>query len=275
LVKLTKPDGTELVKEGSGDFVAEVTGEYTGGPVKSRPKQEQPRMAPEPEVISEVAFPEDEPVPESVQTFPDPATLESIDKPDEPTPVSAEMPTAPEGARPAPSFSEIQEKRRKAEMERRVKEKKRKELDKKKAAAAKIHYEKGMDFFKRGEWGKATKRFAKAEELQPEESRYLAYRAYSDFARSKDPNNLKKTINDLKTAIELDHDSAEPWFLIGMSHKIIGEKSKAIIYFKKALEIDEAHTDSLREVRLFNMAKDKEKEPSSFWTLSIGGKKKP
>lgn len=145
-----------------------------------------------------------------------------------------------------------------------LKEKKIKEEENKKEAAK--YFENGMADFAKGNWQNALNSFDEAIKLQPENGEYICFKVFSDFAREKNPDNVKKTLFNLKQTKDMIPESPTPQFLTGMTYKMIGERDKSYIMFQKALELDANHVGALREVRLYNMSKKPEKKSKGLFS---------
>lgn len=159
-----------------------------------------------------------------------------------------------------------------------LKERKRKQLEKMKKlrAAGLKKFNSGMEAFNNGNWKIAGRNFGAACKRDIENPLYPAYKAFCLFAHRKETDKARNYVMEIKNYSETGEDGTPDYaYLQGLIYKIAQETDKAILYFRKALLEDPDHLGSLREVRSYNLARQKEdeKQQGGLFARALGKKK--
>lgn len=114
-----------------------------------------------------------------------------------------------------------------------------------KAAQEAIH--KGKIQRKARNYAAALTLFTEATTLDPANAEALAWRGFTTYlATPRKDEGLK----DIHKAIAMNPSIAEAYFFLGFILKAQGDKARALVNFKKCVELDPRHIDALREVHL-------------------------
>ena len=159
-----------------------------------------------------------------------------------------------------------------------LKERKRKQIIKRQRMreSAQKKFDTGIDAFNHGNWKVAGRNFNAASKRDPENPLYPAYKAFCLYAHRKDLDTARNYVAEIKNYGEMGEDGTPDYaFLQGLIYKIANDIDKAVLYFRKALLEDPDHHGSLREVRSYNLAKQKEKDEqqSGLFARAFGKKK--
>jgi tetratricopeptide (TPR) repeat protein len=113
---------------------------------------------------------------------------------------------------------------------------------------------------KQRDYESALVRFGKALELFPEEGEYHAYYAWSlHLCHPADATIAEEAIEHCKRGMKLASDREKPYLLMGRLCKATGRAGAAERMFTRAVQIQPDCVEALRELRLINMRRDKEK----------------
>ncbi len=141
-------------------------------------------------------------------------------------------------------------------------EREKKKLEASAIIEAMIDHEKGRLAFKQANFEQAIQHFQRAIALHGTEAEYHFLLAQSlQRARGLDNAANRHAVEvGLRKAIELQPNNAS--YRIGIGHywKARGDVTKALGYYREALKIDPKSHEAMREIRLFESRKEKERE---------------
>lgn len=108
------------------------------------------------------------------------------------------------------------------------------------------YFNKGAEYFQAGKYDEAIEMYKKGLELEPNSALGynfigMAYRFKYNTTRNAEYKN--KEIEAFKKAVELDPTFWGAMINLGATYYYMGEKEKAALYFKKALEINPYHPE--------------------------------
>jgi len=126
---------------------------------------------------------------------------------------------------------------------------------------AETAFQKGMVFFRVKKYSDAEKAFAEALEISSNESEYIMYQAWSAYKTNpKATDTIIHTRKKLMRAIELNPKLSLAHLYLGYVCKDEGNDKEAQRRFERAIQCNPNCTEALRELRLMNMRKEKEKK---------------
>ena len=106
----------------------------------------------------------------------------------------------------------------------------------------------------------ALRCFGKALENFPEEGEYHAHYGWAlHLCNPDDAMMAEEAIEHCKRGIKLASDREKPYLLMGRLCKATGRAEAAERMFARAVQIQPGCVEALRELRLINMRRDKEK----------------
>jgi curved DNA-binding protein CbpA len=126
---------------------------------------------------------------------------------------------------------------------------------------AEIQFQKGEVFLKKKNYDGALEAFNQAIELNPKEGEYYVYLGWTLFRKSHpgQESGIKKAEEYIRKGISINPRISDAYVFLGNISKLKGSEAEAENQFKKALEYNPNCTEALREIRLINMRKEKEK----------------
>jgi CheY-like chemotaxis protein/tetratricopeptide (TPR) repeat protein len=128
------------------------------------------------------------------------------------------------------------------------------------ALAAEKEFQKGLGFLKARRYNPAFEAFKEAVELYPQEGEYMAYLGWTRFlSAQKDKGARKEAVKALKQALKLAPDSEKPYLLLGQLYKACEAEEHAERMFMKAVQQKPDCVEALRELRLINLRREKQK----------------
>ncbi len=128
------------------------------------------------------------------------------------------------------------------------------------ALAAEKEFQKGLGFLKARRHNPAFEAFKESVELYPKEGEYLAYLGWTRFLSAQsDREARREAVKALKQAIKLAPDSEKPYLLLGQLYKACNAEEQAERMFMKAVQQKADCVEALRELRLINLRREKQK----------------
>ncbi len=125
------------------------------------------------------------------------------------------------------------------------------QVDVRQLLAAEDTFHKGVAFIKARRFVEGVKALDDAITLNPREGEFYAWRGYARYFTSVDKKAaLVDAMRDLHNALKLNERCAPAHYLIGQLHKLTGDNALALKHFKKCVNLDSAHVDAQREIRL-------------------------
>lgn len=132
---------------------------------------------------------------------------------------------------------------------------------------AETAFQKGRVLFRGKKYDAASKAFAEALELSPNEAEYLMYQAWSAY--KADPRAVEVVVSsrrNLLRATELNPRLSQAHLYLGYICKDEGNDKEAQRRFERAIQCNPNCTEALRELRLMTMRKEKsDKEKKSLF----------
>jgi CheY-like chemotaxis protein/tetratricopeptide (TPR) repeat protein len=128
------------------------------------------------------------------------------------------------------------------------------------ALAAEEEFQKGAAALKSRRYHPAFEAFKSAVELYPHEGEYLAYLGWTRFlSAQRDESAQKEAVKALRKAAKLAPDSEKPYLFLGQLLKATGRHEPAERMFVKAVQVKSDCVEALRELRLINLRREKQK----------------
>jgi CheY-like chemotaxis protein/TolA-binding protein len=126
---------------------------------------------------------------------------------------------------------------------------------------AETAFQKGMVFFRVKKYAEAEKSFSEALSTSPNEAEYIMYQAWSAYKTNPGATEtIIHTRKQLLRAIEMNPKLSLAHLYLGHVCRDEGNEKEAQRRFERAIQCDPNCTDALRELRLMNMRKEKEKK---------------
>jgi tetratricopeptide (TPR) repeat protein len=124
-------------------------------------------------------------------------------------------------------------------------------VDIRQVLAAEDAFHKGVALIKARRFPEAVKALDDAITLNPREGEFYAWRGYARYFTSVEKKvAMVDAMRDLHQALKLNERCAPAHYLIGQLHKLTGDNTLALKHFKKCVNLDNAHVDAQREIRL-------------------------
>ncbi len=128
------------------------------------------------------------------------------------------------------------------------------------ALAAEQEFQKGAAALKSRRYQPAFEAFTSAVDLYPHEGEYLAYLGWTRFlSAQRDESAHKEAVKALRKAAKLAPDSEKPYLFLGQLLKATGRHEPAERMFVKAVQVKSDCVEALRELRLINLRREKQK----------------
>ncbi|MBW2359729.1 MAG: response regulator [Deltaproteobacteria bacterium] len=128
------------------------------------------------------------------------------------------------------------------------------------AHLAEQHFQQGKGAVEQRQHQNALAHFGKALELFPEEGEYHAYYAWAlHLCHPDDVTMTEEAIEHCKRGMKLASDREKPYLFMGRLCKVTGRAGVAERMFTRAVQIQPDCVEALRELRLINMRREKEK----------------
>lgn len=135
------------------------------------------------------------------------------------------------------------------------------ELDEgRRAIEAELRFQKGQAALRHRDYDEAALCFREAVELYPDEGEYHAHLGWAiHVAQPGDRKRTDEALVHLKRGIKLARDREKPYLFMGRVCNAIGRSDVAVKMFTRAVQIQPECVEALRELRLINMRREKEK----------------
>jgi CheY-like chemotaxis protein len=128
------------------------------------------------------------------------------------------------------------------------------------ALAAEQLFQKGVQALRGRGFNEAFESFKKAVELYPDEGEYLAHLGWARYLGDpEDAGAQQEAIKALRRAAKLAPDSEKPYLFLGQVFKGCGQAELAERMFLRAVQQDSDCVEALRELRLINLRREKQK----------------
>jgi tetratricopeptide (TPR) repeat protein len=128
------------------------------------------------------------------------------------------------------------------------------------AVEAERHFQQGEVALRNKRNEQAHEEFLQAVELYPEEGEYLAYLGWTRFLTGNGKTEARdEALKALKRAAKLAPDSDKPYLLLGQIFKSLGDPERAERMFLKAVQLKSDCVEALRELRLINLRREKQR----------------
>jgi tetratricopeptide (TPR) repeat protein len=128
------------------------------------------------------------------------------------------------------------------------------------AVEAERRYQDGEAAVRARSYELALRCFGKALELNPDEGEYVAHYGYAlHLCHPDDAQIAEEAIEHIKRGIKLAADREKPYLLMGRLCKATGRTAAAEKMFTRAVQLQPDCVEALRELRLINMRREKQK----------------
>jgi len=128
------------------------------------------------------------------------------------------------------------------------------------AVEAELLFQSGEAALRRRAYDEAVLRFREAVALNPEDGEYHAHLGWAIHAsRPDDRKRAEEALTHLKRGIKLARDREKPYLFLGRVCHVLGRPDAAVKMFTRAVQIQPDCVEALRELRLINMRREKEK----------------
>jgi CheY-like chemotaxis protein/tetratricopeptide (TPR) repeat protein len=125
---------------------------------------------------------------------------------------------------------------------------------------AELCFQKGQAALRLRDYPTALRCFESAVELHPEEGEYHAHLGWALHCTSpEDPKRAETALRHIKHGIKLASDHEKPYLFMGRVCQAIGRSDVAVKMFTRAVQIQPECVEALRELRLINMRREREK----------------
>jgi tetratricopeptide (TPR) repeat protein len=123
---------------------------------------------------------------------------------------------------------------------------------------AQVQFKKALVFVQKKDWVQARRMLQMAIELDFGEPSFPAYQAWCEYLDESKPRDERELAARAQlTRLASEQPCAHASYFLGLLLKLGGDEKGAYARFKKALEQDPTHGEAAREVRLFEMRRDK------------------
>jgi curved DNA-binding protein CbpA len=135
------------------------------------------------------------------------------------------------------------------------------ELDEgRRAVEAELRFQKGQAALRQRAYDEAMQCFQEAVELHPDDGEYHAHLGWAlHVSRPDDRKRAEQALVHLKRGIKLARDREKPYLFMGRVCQAVGRSDVAVKMFTRAVQIQPDCVEALRELRLINMRREKEK----------------
>lgn len=129
-----------------------------------------------------------------------------------------------------------------------------------KALEAATAYRDGEAALRVRDYEGALRWFGKALELYPDEGDHHAHYGWALYlCHPSDPGMIQEALEHVRRGLKLATHREKPFLFMGRLHKAMGQNEVAEKMFTRAVQIQPECVEALRELRLINMRRDKQK----------------
>jgi curved DNA-binding protein CbpA len=123
---------------------------------------------------------------------------------------------------------------------------------------AEDHFRKGEMALRRQMWSRAIEDFRAAVDLNQDEPQHHAYLAWARWSASTEKSAVYPEVKKgLMRALEIDRQCVPALYYLGQVYAARGDVEHAYALYRRVIDVNEAHVDALREVRLIEMRRDR------------------
>jgi CheY-like chemotaxis protein/tetratricopeptide (TPR) repeat protein len=128
------------------------------------------------------------------------------------------------------------------------------------AVEAELRFQQGQAALRQRAYEIALRCFREAVELFPHEGEYHAHLGWAlHCCHPEDPKRAAEAARHIKHGIKLARDREKPYLFMGRVCNAMGRSEVAVRMFTRAVQIQPECVEALRELRLINMRREKEK----------------
>jgi len=128
------------------------------------------------------------------------------------------------------------------------------------ALRAETEFQKGEALMRQRDYESALACFGTALEVYPEEGEYFAHYGWCLYLCHPDNSvMIEEAIEHVKRGLKLARDREKPYLFLGRLYKVVGKNSAAERMFTSAVQIRPDCVEALRELRLINLRREKNK----------------
>jgi len=135
---------------------------------------------------------------------------------------------------------------------------------------AELQYQKGEMFLKQKEYDQAIQALEWSLKLNPEEPEYRMTLGWAIYKKYSTPpaeeGKIREATKLIKQAIERNPRLDKGWYYLGLIGKMAGREEESFQYFSRALEVNPQALEAQRELRVFEMRKQKTEEKKSTFS---------
>jgi CheY-like chemotaxis protein/tetratricopeptide (TPR) repeat protein len=128
------------------------------------------------------------------------------------------------------------------------------------AVEAELCFQKGQVALRQRAYELALRCFREASDLHPDEGEYHAHLGWAlHCCHPEDRKRAEEAIGHIKHGMKLARDREKPYLFMGRVCQAIGRSDVAVKMFTRAVQIQPECVEALRELRLINMRREKER----------------
>jgi len=158
------------------------------------------------------------------------------------------------------AFSDPEQRAQYTENVKQTAEEKREQKRARKALSAETSFQRGEAAMRTRNYGEALMAFGQAMSEYPDEGEYHAHYGWClHLLHPDDTGLIGEAIEHVQRGIKLARDRDKPYLYLGRLYKTIGKLQAAEKMFTRAVQIRPDGLESMRELRLLNMRRDKSK----------------
>jgi tetratricopeptide (TPR) repeat protein len=125
-------------------------------------------------------------------------------------------------------------------------------------------------FLKQKEYDQAIQALEWSLKLNPEEPEYRMTLGWAIYKKYSTPpaeeGKIREATKLIKQAIERNPRLDKGWYYLGLIGKMAGREEESFQYFSRALEVNPQALEAQRELRVFEMRKQKTEEKKSTFS---------
>ena len=133
-------------------------------------------------------------------------------------------------------------------------------VEDKKALEAEVQFQRGESNLRQGSVQAALLCFGNALERAPEEGQYHAHYGWALYlCHQQESAMIEEAIEHVRRGLKLAPDREKPYLYLGRIYKATDREAAAERIFTRAVQVSPNSVDALRELRLINMRRQKNK----------------